>query len=150
MLAVCPPRVNEIGDSMCVPRICRADVGWDLRSGRLPLHKTEQDRTGQHADTNASLCKAKKLCSLENEWVGLKIRRAKALGGWIPLPAPLAWSFSMPVLRGLRFSHCFRLRDDVEHNYGLVFSSASSILRWRSSAFRLFSLNFLTFLPRAK
>jgi hypothetical protein len=41
----------------------------------LAPYKTEQNLTGRHVEMGASVCKAKKMGCLENEWVGLKIRR---------------------------------------------------------------------------
>src|ERR1019366_1853891 len=70
---------------------------------------TEQDRTGQHADIAASVCKVKKLKCLENEWVGLKIRRPeRVVGVRVPLPAPTACLYSnICCLAGVKGSSAF-------------------------------------------
>jgi hypothetical protein len=52
-------------------------------------HKTEPFLTGRHAEVSATLCKVKKMDCLENEWFGLKIRRASALGGSTPPPGTI-------------------------------------------------------------
>ena len=79
------------------------EYGRKFRCAQSVRNRAARDHSGLHQSRDASRCKLQKILmrlGLEKSSVTLKIRRASALGGSTPLPAPLPKDFISILMLG--------------------------------------------------